>query len=49
MKKLLIINGHQFYKGLAEGKLAKAIINTVEDILKSNDFEIKYTVIEKWL
>jgi NADPH dehydrogenase (quinone) len=46
MKKLLIINGHQFYQGSAEGKLAKALIDTTVDTLGNNGFEIKHTVIE---
>jgi NADPH dehydrogenase (quinone) len=47
VKKLLIINGHQFYESFAEGKLAKAIIDTAVDTLENNGFEIKHTAVDK--
>lgn len=47
MKKLLIINGHQYYEGIAEGKLTEAVINKAVDTLKDKNFEIKHTMIEK--
>lgn len=47
MKKLLIINGHQYYEGFAEGKLANAIIDTTVDILQNSGFEIKHTSVDK--
>ncbi|WMN07930.1 NAD(P)H-dependent oxidoreductase [Marivirga arenosa] len=46
MKKALIINGHQYYP-FAEGKANKALVEKASEILKSENFEIKYTITEK--
>lgn len=47
MKKVLVINGHQFYEGVAEGKLTKNYIDTATQFLSNNGFEVKYTHIEE--
>ncbi len=46
MKNVLIINGHQRYDQIAEGKLTKTIIDTTESFLKENGFEVKHSVVE---
>lgn len=47
MKKLLIINGHQYYQGIAEGKLTDSILSRVVDTLNDKGYEIKHTAIDK--
>ncbi|QKF81869.1 NAD(P)H-dependent oxidoreductase [Halarcobacter ebronensis] len=47
MKKILIINGHQYYDVVAKGELTEAIINRAKDFFDKNGFEVKYTHIEK--
>ena len=47
MKKVLIINGHQFYDGVARGKLTKHYIDNANDFFIKNGFEVKYTHLEK--
>ena len=34
MKKVLIINGHQRYEGIAEGKLTQILIDAALDVVK---------------
>ena len=46
MKKVLIINGHQRYEGIAEGNLTKSYIDIASDVLDKNDFLVKHSVIE---
>lgn len=46
MKNILIINGHQKYDGIAEGKLTEHFINNASDFFKSNNMEVKHTHIE---
>ena len=46
MKRILIINGHQYYP-FAEGKLNQALIDKAKAMLGEEDFEIKMTVAEK--
>ncbi|WP_044208777.1 NAD(P)H-dependent oxidoreductase [Flammeovirga sp. OC4] len=46
MKKILIINGHQYYP-FAEGKLNNTLIQKASSWLEEADFEIKYTSSEK--
>lgn len=58
MKKVLIINGHQYYENVAEGALTREYIKAANDYCKNNSYEIKnshpdkgYTVkeeLEKW-
>lgn len=45
MKKILIINGHQYY-AFAEGKLNQALIDRATSMLGDEDFDIKTTVTE---
>ena len=47
MKKVLIINGHQYYDEVAIGELTQHYIHSASDFLKKNNFEIKHTHIEK--
>ena len=46
MKKVLIINGHQYYP-FAEGKANKTFAKKATEILKNADLEIKTTETEK--
>lgn len=46
MKKVLIINGHQKYDGIAEGKLTDIFISKANEFFKENGFEVKNSVIE---
>lgn len=46
MKKILIINGHQYYKGIAEGKLTQFFIDCADEFLCANDFETKHSIVE---
>lgn len=47
MKKVLIINAHQFYEGFAEGKLNKTMVEVMKTELEANTCEVKLTYIEK--
>ena len=47
MKKVLIINGHQYYDVVARGELTNKIIEKANKFFKENGFEVKYTHIEK--
>ncbi|WP_321315338.1 NAD(P)H-dependent oxidoreductase [Halarcobacter sp.] len=47
MKKVLIINGHQFYENFAEGKLTQSIIDRAKEFFTNEGFEIKETAIDK--
>lgn len=46
MKNVLIINGHQRYDQIAEGKLTKLFIDTANDFLTENGFNVKQSVVE---
>ena len=46
MKNVLIINGHQHYDVVAEGKLTKIFIDAANAFFTSNGFNVKNTVIE---
>lgn len=46
MKNVLIINGHQRYDQIAEGKLTKLFIDTASEFLSKNGFNVKHSVIE---
>ncbi len=46
MKNVLIINGHQRYDQVAEGKLTKLFINTASDFFTENGFNVKQSVVE---
>ncbi len=47
MKKVLIINTHQFYEGFAEGKLNQTMADTAREVLEAKGCEVKETYIEK--
>lgn len=47
MRKVLILNGHQFYKGPANGELTNYYIEKAKEFFLKNGFEVKYTHIEK--
>lgn len=46
MKKVLIINGHQKYAEIAEGKLTNIFIKEASDFFLTNKFEVKHSVVE---
>ncbi len=46
MKKVFIINGHQYYP-FAEGKLNKTLVEKATEMLNEVNFEIKHTQTEK--
>ena len=46
-KKVLILNGHQYYDVVARGELTQAYINKANDFFVKNGFEVKHTTIEK--
>lgn len=41
MKKILVINGHQTYENIAEGGLTSEYINTANNYLEKNGYEVK--------
>ena len=47
MKKVLILNGHQYYDVVAKGELTQHYIDTANDFFLKNGFEVKHTTIEK--
>jgi len=47
MSKILIINGHQYYKGIAEGNLTNVVITRVIDALEAKGFEVQKTEIDQ--
>lgn len=47
MKRVLLINAHQFYQGFAEGRLNKTMIDVMKDELETRGCEVKLTYIEK--
>ncbi len=47
MKKILVINAHQFYEGFAEGKLNKTMDDVIMEEMKAKGYEVKHTYIEK--
>ena len=46
-KKVLILNGHQYYDVVARDELTQAYINKANDFFLKNGFEVKHTTIEK--
>ena len=46
-KKVLILNGHQYYDVVARGELTQAYINKANDFFLKNGFEVKHTTNEK--
>ncbi len=47
MKKVLLINTHQFYEGFADGKLNKTMAGVIKDEMEAKGYEVKLTYIEK--
>lgn len=47
MKNVLVINGHQFYEGIAEGGLTKEYINAANTYCQKQGYEVKNTHIDK--
>ncbi|MBP7770013.1 MAG: NAD(P)H-dependent oxidoreductase [Aliarcobacter sp.] len=47
MKKVLILNGHQYYDVVAKGELTQNYIDFAKSFFEENGFEVKYTHIEK--
>lgn len=45
-KNVLIINGHQKYDVVAEGKLTKNFIDTANDFFTKNGFNVKNSIVE---
>lgn len=48
MKRILIINGHQFYPVVAEGNLTRAFIQTASDTLISKGYEVRTSTVEEY-
>lgn len=46
MKNVLIINGHQYYAQVAEGKLTQIYIDAAEAFLTSKGFNVKHSKVE---
>lgn len=46
MKNVLIINGHQRYDNVAEGKLTQTYIDTANQFFKEHGFNVKNSVVE---
>ena len=46
MKNVLIINGHQYYAHIAEGKLTQIYIDAAESFLTSQGFNVKHSKVE---
>lgn len=47
MRQALIINGHQKYETIAEGKLTKMYLDAAKLFLVENGFDVKFTNIEE--
>ena len=43
MKKVLLINAHQFYEGFSEGKLNKTMVDTAKEELEVKGREVRIT------
>ena len=46
MKNVLIINGHQRYEQIAEGKLTNIFIEAANDFFTENGFNVKQSIVE---
>ena len=46
-KKVLILNGHQYYDVVAKGELTNNYIKKAKEFFSKNGFEVKYTHIEE--
>ena len=47
MKKVLIINAHQFYEGFSEGRLNRTIADVIKSEMEENNYEVRQTYIEQ--
>jgi modulator of drug activity B len=47
MKKVLIINAHQFYQGISTGKLNRTMAGVIKDEMEKRDYEVIQTDIEE--
>lgn len=47
MKKVLLINAHQFYEGISTGRLNKAMASVITEEMELRDFEVRHTYIEQ--
>jgi len=47
LKKVLLINAHQFYEGFSEGKLNKTMVDVMKEEIETKGYEVKLTYIEK--
>ena len=47
MKKILIVNGHQYHER-SKGEYNRTLIKTAEDFLTRNEFFINKTVVDDW-
>lgn len=47
MKKVLLINAHQFYEGISSGGLNKTMVGVIQEEMKQRGYEFKQTEIEK--
>ncbi|WP_446090347.1 NAD(P)H-dependent oxidoreductase [Acinetobacter sp. 1124_18A] len=47
MKKVLIINTHQFYEGISTGTLNSSIVEIIKETMLGLDCEIQLTEVEK--
>lgn len=47
MKNVLIINAHQYYEGIASGRLNKTLIDVIEDEMMQRGYQVRHSVIEQ--
>ncbi len=47
MKKVLIINAHQFYEGFAEGRLNQTLVDTAKETLEQCGCEVQTSILDK--
>lgn len=47
MKKVLLINAHQFYEGMSSGGLNKMMAGTIQEEVGKRDYEFQQTEIER--
>lgn len=47
MKTALIINAHQLYQGISEGRLNKTLVDVLTEELTQHDYQVQHTVIEQ--
>ncbi len=47
MKKVLLINAHQFYEGFSEGRLNKTMADATKEEMEAKGCEVRLTYILK--